>query len=604
MGPNPTIATMQDDTDAGMIPRAFMAIFQSLAEKKAVQSEAGADLDYQVSVQFLELYGEEIRDLLTANRSEKLTIRDLGTDEPEVVGATQTRVSTATEALQCLAHGILRRVTGATAMNESSSRSHAVLSVCIEQSIVFKTGSSASSDDGSNNEEHMQVLRSKFNFVDLAGAERQKRTGASGKRFQEGIDINKGLSNLGNVISALGDPKKRGRTHVPYRDAKLTRLLKGSLGGNHKTLMIACVSPAAANMGESLNCLRYANRAKNIQNKAVVNVDANTRLVQELQGQVTALASDLLKALDGDTAGAQFTRETLVSLVNGAAVSVRLSPSKPSRFVQDVDHRLKETESELFKTQDMLRQVQSHHDAAELELHTARAQNTVCDAQITALTQNRNSGPLVLDAVGKAFTEKALAYEQEIGTLRGALREAESKMNRMLWNNDGPMYLDVDHLEGKLLEREVKEIGEHRDRLMSIRAALSLEDENETTYHTAFDFEFSTSATLNSEQLEAEEKGEHAEIDALTNKYLKQVDPEDDEGDDIELKVDSSRAIAEASQTTDRRGKQFAADLEELSQSIEMKERLINQIKRNKEREAVRNFLLGDPYIAASSRSV
>ena len=313
MGPNPTTTVSDEDIDAGVIPRAMTAIFDSLRLKKERQCrESSADLDFQVSVQFIELYGEEIRDLLvtsTAQRNhEKLTIRDLGTDEPEVVGATQVQVSSAVQALECLAHGMLRRVTGATAMNESSSRSHAILSVCIEQSVLFKT--KADLDVSIHGvEEHIQVTRSKFNFVDLAGAERQKRTGASGQRLKEGIDINKGLSNLGNVISALGDPKKRGRSHVPYRDAKLTRLLKGSLGGNHKTLMIACVSPAAINMGESLNCLRYANRAKNIQNKAVVNVDASTRLVQDLQLQVAALASNLLTALDGKMEDIQFSRD-------------------------------------------------------------------------------------------------------------------------------------------------------------------------------------------------------------------------------------------------------------------------------------------------------
>lgn len=585
MGPNPTTAATQDDTDAGVIPRAFTAIFASLAEKKTAQSEVGADLDYQVSVQFLELYGEEIRDLLTASRTEKLTIRDLGTDEPEVVGATQTRVHTATEALHCLAHGVLRRVTGATAMNESSSRSHAILSVCIEQSIVYKTGDSASSDDCSN-EEQVQVTRSKFNFVDLAGAERQKRTGATGKRLQEGIDINKGLSNLGNVISALGDPKKRGRTHVPYRDAKLTRLLKGSLGGNHKTLMIACVSPAAANMGESLNCLRYANRAKNIQNKAVVNVDANTRLVQELQGQVKALALDLLKALDGDADGTYFTREALVSIVDGTVGSIPMSPtaSTPNRVLGDVDIRLKAAENALRETQGLLRQTQNYQDDAELELHTVRARNSVCEAHITALTQDRNNGQVCPDAVEKAFTEKAVAYEKEIRKLQRALRESD---NRIQWNSESVVDLDDDH-DKDILEHEEKVLSENRDRLMSIRAALSLDDENETSYFSACDFELNASTMLNSERFKVEEKIEQSEIDFLTNKYLKQGGHEDENA--VENRFDSNKVGVVAPPTFDQRAKQFTVDLEELSQSIEMKERLISQIKSNKKREAVRKF--------------
>jgi hypothetical protein len=482
-------------------------------------------------------------------------------------------------------------------MNESSSRSHAILSVCIEQSIVFKTGSSVSSDDGSN-EEHVQVTRSKFNFVDLAGAERQKRTGASGKRLKEGIDINKGLSNLGNVISALGDPRKRGRTHVPYRDAKLTRLLKGSLGGNHKTLMIACVSPASINMGESLNCLRYANRAKNIQNKAVVNVDSNTRLVQELQGQVKALASDLLKALDGDTSRSQFTRDSLVSIVDGSFGSTPMSPtpSKPSRVTGDVDLLLQATEIELRKTQDLLRKTQNHHDDAELELHTVRAQNTVCEAHINALTQDGKNGHVASDYVEKTFMEKAVAYEKEIGKLQGALRESESKLNRMQWDSEDVINFNDEHDE-ELLEKDENVLGQHRDRLMSLRAAVfSLDDEDETTYHSACDFELGASCMPNSEPFETEEKADQSEIDALTSKYLKQRGR--DEADDVE----HNNVDVGALPSNDQRANQFTADLEELSKSIEMKERLIKQIKRNKEREVVRCSLSVDLIAALGHR--
>lgn len=216
-----------DGEEAGIIPRALVRLFQELKERPQV--------DAVVRLQFLEVYGEDIRDLLTtsstaaaAAANDKLTIRDLGgSHEPEVVGATQVVVTTAGEAIKCLNHGMLRRVTAATAMNTGSSRSHALLSVLLEQRQIGE-------QDG-------WTKSSKFNFVDLAGSERLKRTQAEGKRMKEGIDINKGLLVLGNVISALGDPKKRGKTFVPYRDSKLTRLLKGSLGGNHKTLMIACV---------------------------------------------------------------------------------------------------------------------------------------------------------------------------------------------------------------------------------------------------------------------------------------------------------------------------------------------------------------------------
>ena len=133
-----------------------------------------------------------------------------------------------------------------------------------------------------------ETRKCKFHFVDLAGSERAKRTGAKGLRLKEGIDINKGLLVLGNVISALGGEQKK--SHVPYRDSKLTRLLQDSLGGNSKTVMLCCVSPADANYNESLNAVRYANRARNIKNKPVINIDPTSLLISELRNQLQVKA--------------------------------------------------------------------------------------------------------------------------------------------------------------------------------------------------------------------------------------------------------------------------------------------------------------------------
>ena len=166
-----------------------------------------------MKLQFLELYGEEVRDLLTnpSAPQSKIIIRDSAGDA-EALGATSVPVSSASEAMVCLTRGMLRRVTGATSMNAESSRSHAIMSVIIEQ-----TTRSDSEGEG----EAVIVQKSKFNFVDLAGSERQKRTNAKGQRMREGININKGLLVLGNVISALASGDKK---FVPFRDSKLTRL--------------------------------------------------------------------------------------------------------------------------------------------------------------------------------------------------------------------------------------------------------------------------------------------------------------------------------------------------------------------------------------------
>jgi len=356
---------------SGMIPRAFQDLLFNLSKKKAELCNDSNDnstsntkkktppYEYEVRIQFLEIYGEEIRDLLAPSSSDtRLTIRDgAAGEEPEVIGASEVTVNTTKEALLCLQKGTLRRVTAATQMNSTSSRSHAMMSVTVEQRTLRKTsftkkgssssnnGENANNSNNSNNsnkqnddyddrETEEEVKRSRFHFVDLAGSERQKRTKAEGQRLKEGIDINKGLLVLGNVISALGDSKKVGRTHVPYRDSKLTRLLKGSLGGNHKTLMIACVSPASVNMEESLNCLRYANRAKNIQNNAVVNLDAGSRLVANLRGKCKDLARELLRIRDlckiddmeqivkNVEAGSSYSEKLLLDLASGKDIEI------------------------------------------------------------------------------------------------------------------------------------------------------------------------------------------------------------------------------------------------------------------------------------------
>lgn len=336
LGPSTSAAlsgSSEEESSIGVIPRALRDLFAQLegkrteshsAKDEAVnpgtpeqdQSSKASPFEFEVRIQFLELYGEEIRDLLAAGKQQKLAIRDSGHDA-EVIGATETKVSSAQDALLCLTRGMLRRVTGATAMNAESSRSHAIMSVILEQKITKTACDSAGTSDSPK--AAVEKKRSKFNFVDLAGSERQKRTGAKGKRLKEGIDINKGLLVLGNVISALGDPKK-GTKFVPFRDSKLTRLLKGSLGGNHKTLMIACVSPSAKNMEESLNCLRYANRAKNIKNKAVVQLDPASRLVAELRGQLDILATELLRVRNGgDINNDNISTQLIESLAKGGA---------------------------------------------------------------------------------------------------------------------------------------------------------------------------------------------------------------------------------------------------------------------------------------------
>jgi len=329
---DPNMDPSEDMSEAGVIPRALRALFLQLREAQSERTSSSHHrYDYAVKVQFLELYGEDVRDLLQPNPSgpdaPKLSIRDGRAGvEPEVVNIKEVTVKSAEEALLCLTRGSLRRVTRATAMNSESSRSHAIMSVCIQQTLTTLK------DDGKTAKE-ITTKGSKLHFVDLAGSERIKKTGVTGQGLKEGVNINKGLLVLGNVISSLAaqsDATKQGG-FVPYRDSKLTRLLKGSLGGNHKTLMVACVSPSGSNTEETLNTLRYANRAKNIQNKAVVNMDAGSKMIMELRDNMKAMAVDFLRVrglvADGiviDRPDTVFTEAVLLALVGGNEVKIDL----------------------------------------------------------------------------------------------------------------------------------------------------------------------------------------------------------------------------------------------------------------------------------------
>ncbi|XP_033607244.1 osmotic avoidance abnormal protein 3 isoform X2 [Cryptotermes secundus] len=176
--------------------------------------------------------------------------------------------------------GWKNRATGSTLMNADSSRSHSIFSINLEMMPLCALEDGGCSDDGDH------IRQGKLNLVDLAGSERQAKTGATGERLKEATKINLSLSALGNVISALVDGKSK---HIPYRDSKLTRLLQDSLGGNTKTLMIACLSPADNNYDETLSTLRYANRAKNIKNKPRINEDPKDTMLREYQEEIKKL---------------------------------------------------------------------------------------------------------------------------------------------------------------------------------------------------------------------------------------------------------------------------------------------------------------------------
>lgn len=263
-------ANLDCQDNQGLIPRFVSDLFENLDQS----------IDAKVRVSFLEIYGEDIYDLLSSSsrgmERPSLPVRENDQGLVFVQGQQELEVQSAMEALEYLYSGSKNRLTASTNMNSTSSRSHAVFTVTIDQKIQSSAG-----DDPHS-------ISSKLTFVDLAGSERIKRTGADGQRMKEGIQINSGLFNLGQVINGLADDQKlkngQAKTaFVPYRNSKLTHLLKDALGGNSQTLFLACVSPAEDNENETYTTLTYARQARNIQNKPVRNMDQTQLELRKLK---------------------------------------------------------------------------------------------------------------------------------------------------------------------------------------------------------------------------------------------------------------------------------------------------------------------------------
>lgn len=258
----------EPSTLRGIIPNTFEHIFDHIAL-------ASSD-KYLVRASYFEIYNEEVRDLLSQTPQRSLDLKESTDSGVYVKDLTDVVVKSVSEIDDVLQRGKKNRSVGATLMNAGSSRSHSVFSIVVE----------CCSTDGEN--EHIRV--GKLNLVDLAGSERQSKTGATGDRLREATKINLSLSALGNVISALVDGKSN---HIPYRDSKLTRILQDSLGGNTKTVMCANAGPADYNYDESLSTLRYANRAKNIKNRPVINQDPKDAMLLEYQDEIARLKERL-----------------------------------------------------------------------------------------------------------------------------------------------------------------------------------------------------------------------------------------------------------------------------------------------------------------------
>ncbi|XP_051875003.1 kinesin-like protein KIF1A isoform X17 [Pristis pectinata] len=282
-GKSYTMMGKQEKEQQGIIPQLCEDLFAR------INDSANANLSYSVEVSYMEIYCERVRDLLNPKTKGNLRVREHPILGPYVEDLSKLAVTSYNDISDLMDSGNKARTVAATNMNETSSRSHAVFN------IIFTQKTHDSSIDSSSEKV------SKISLVDLAGSERADSTGAKGTRLKEGANINKSLTTLGKVISALAEvdsgsnknKKKKKTDFIPYRDSVLTWLLRENLGGNSRTAMVAALSPADINYDETLSTLRYADRAKQIRCNAVINEDPNNKLIRELKDEVSRLR-DLL----------------------------------------------------------------------------------------------------------------------------------------------------------------------------------------------------------------------------------------------------------------------------------------------------------------------
>lgn len=277
-----SLLSIDDNEDDGIIPRSIRHLFARISELKANGSIAN------IRVSFLEIYNEELKDLLHPEiLSREIMIREDKDGKIFFTGAREEPVNSCKEAFLFLERGNIARTTAETLMNVNSSRSHAIFTISTEIFVPSIQYEELKSDHG---EEEVRAtamggsyIHSKFSIVDLAGSERAKRTGAGGLRLKESVGINQGLLALGKVIRALTTSSTS--SHIPYRESKLTRYLQDSLGGNSRTCILACISPSELNLHETLSTLQYASRARSVQNKVIANISIAPAMLLESENE-------------------------------------------------------------------------------------------------------------------------------------------------------------------------------------------------------------------------------------------------------------------------------------------------------------------------------
>uniref|UniRef100_A0A8B9TLD8 Kinesin-like protein KIF21A n=1 Tax=Anas platyrhynchos TaxID=8839 RepID=A0A8B9TLD8_ANAPL len=543
------------EEEQGIISRAVKHLFRCIEEKKQAAIKQGLPPpDFKVNAQFLELYNEEIldlfdttRDIDAKNKKSNIKIHEDSAGGIYTVGVTTRTVNGESEMMQCLKLGALSRTTASTQMNVQSSRSHAIFTIHLCQTRVCPdnaTDNRIISESSQMNE--FETLTAKFHFVDLAGSERLKRTGATGERAKEGISINCGLLALGNVISALGDKSKKA-THVPYRDSKLTRLLQDSLGGNSQTLMIACVSPSDRDFMETLNTLKYANRARNIKNKVMVNQDRASQQINALRSEITRLQMELMEYKTGK----------------------RIIDEEGVESINDMFHENAMLQTENNNLRVRIKAMQETIDALR--------------ARVTQLVSDQANQVLARAGEGNEEISNMIHnYIKEIEDLRAKLLETSTRSTyfggpsafsaSMLSSEKETM--EILDIAKKDLEKLKKKERKKKKRLQKLEESSqeerSVKDDNTDNEQEKRD-EKGTSERENNE-LEAEEIQEASD-------HEDEEEEDDEDEDDMEVVESSDESDSDSDEKEN-----YQADLANITCEIAIKQKLIDELENSQRR--------------------
>ncbi|XP_071200158.1 kinesin-like protein KIF21A isoform X6 [Salvelinus alpinus] len=564
------------EEELGIIPRAVTHLFRGIEQRQQAAKEQGCPMpEFKINAQFLELYNEEVLDLFDSTRDleartqkSHVKIHEDANGGIYTVGVTTRTVASEAEMMQCLKLGALCRTTASTQMNVQSSRSHAIFTIHLCQVRVCASDNQDNNEtdnkvaNGNSEMEEYETLTAKFHFVDLAGSERLKRTGATGDRAKEGISINCGLLALGNVISALGDRSKRS-THVPYRDSKLTRLLQDSLGGNSQTMMIACISPSDRDFMETLNALKYANRARNIKNKVMVNQDKASQQISALRTEIARLQMELMEYRTGK----------------------RMVGEDGMDSINDMFH-----ENSMLQTEN-----------SNLRIRVKAMQETI-DAQRARLTQYlSDQANQVLARAGEGSEEignMIQSYIKEIEDLRAKLLESES-MNENLRKNlsrassrqsfypgtFSPALLapekeasDIIEMAKKDLEKLKKKERKKKKRLQQLLEEREREEELVEENGSVVKEEVPDNDQDNGTEKELTElSNEEPETEGQEGSDHEEEDNEEEEEMDVEESSDDSDSESDEKEN-------FQADLANITCEIAIKQKLIDELENSQRR--------------------